>query len=93
MDTGDHINVRMLGEPFRIRTTKGTLHFGGGCVEVRPKGKNGFNFCSIAIRPHDHLPERITRLNELLDRRPSFDGAVVTLEPLTRKEASRWLGA
>lgn len=83
---GDHIDVRMLGVPYRISTSKGALRYGSGWLEVRPAARNGLNFCGVAIRPYDDLAKKVTRLNELLDQRPSFDGAVVTLEPLTRKE-------
>lgn len=86
MDTGDHIDVRMLGVPYRILTSKGALRYGGGWLEVRPTAGNGLNFCGVAVRPHDDLAEKVARLNELLAEKHFLDGARVTLERLTRKE-------
>jgi hypothetical protein len=86
MDTGDHIDVRMLGVPYRIRTSKGALRFGSGWLEVRPPGKDGINFCGVAVRPQDDLEEKIARLNELLAEKHFLEGARVTVERLTRKE-------
>lgn len=83
---GDRIDVRMLGVPYRISTSKGALRYGSGWLEVRPTAANGLNFCGVAIRPQDDLREKIARLNELLAEKDFLDGARVTLERLTRKE-------